>query len=45
MLGFTALPAGHFAFLAVATGAYLLLVEAAKRSLLGGSSLQKRGHA
>ena len=45
MLGFTALPAGYFAFLAVATGAYLLLVEAAKRSLLGGSSLQKRGHA
>ena len=35
MLGFTALPAGYFAFLAAATGSYLLLVEAAKRRLLG----------
>jgi Mg2+-importing ATPase len=34
MLGFTRLPASFFAFLAVATGAYLLLVEAAKRRLL-----------
>jgi len=34
MLGFTRLPAGFFTFLAVATGAYLLLVEAAKRRLL-----------
>jgi Mg2+-importing ATPase len=34
MLAFTPLPAGYFAFLAVATGAYLLLVEAAKRRLL-----------
>jgi P-type Mg2+ transporter len=34
MLGFTALPARYFAFLAVATGAYLLLVEAAKQRLL-----------
>jgi len=34
VLGFTRLPAGYFAFLAVATGAYLLLVEAAKRVLL-----------
>jgi Mg2+-importing ATPase len=34
VLGFTPLPARYFAFLAVATGAYLLLVEAAKRSLL-----------
>ena len=33
-LGFTTLPAEYFAFLAVATGAYLLLVEAAKRRLL-----------
>jgi Mg2+-importing ATPase len=38
VLGFTPLPAGYFAFLAVATGAYLLLVEAAKRRLLGGAS-------
>jgi len=36
MLGFTALPAGYFVFLAAATGGYLLLVEAAKRRLLGG---------
>ncbi len=34
VLGFTPLPATYFAFLAVATGAYLLLVEAAKRRLL-----------
>jgi Mg2+-importing ATPase len=34
MLGFTHLPAAYFAFLAVATGAYLLLVEAAKRRLM-----------
>jgi len=34
VLGFTRLPAGYFAFLAVATVAYLLLVEAAKRRLL-----------
>jgi len=34
MLGFTRLPASFFAFVAVATGAYLLLVEAAKRRLL-----------
>jgi Mg2+-importing ATPase len=34
MLGFTLLPAAYFAFLAVATGAYLLLVEVAKRRLL-----------
>ncbi len=34
MLGFTRLPASFFAFLAVATGSYLLLVEAAKRRLL-----------
>jgi Mg2+-importing ATPase len=35
-IGFTRLPAGYFAFLAIATGAYLLLVEAAKRRLLRG---------
>jgi len=34
VLGFTVLPPAYFAFLAAATGAYLLLVEAAKRSLL-----------
>jgi Mg2+-importing ATPase len=34
VLGFTPLPAGYFAFLAIATGAYLLLVEVAKRHLL-----------
>jgi Mg2+-importing ATPase len=34
MLGFTPLPAAYFAFLAIATGAYLLLVEVAKRRLL-----------
>jgi len=33
-LGFTTMPAGYFVFLAVATGAYLLLVEFAKRWLL-----------
>ncbi len=34
MLGFTPMPAAYFAFLAVATVAYLLLVEAAKERLL-----------
>jgi Mg2+-importing ATPase len=34
MLGFTPLPGSYFAFVAFATGAYLLLVEAAKRRLL-----------
>ncbi|HXY12869.1 MAG TPA: magnesium-translocating P-type ATPase [Terriglobales bacterium] len=33
-LGFTAMPAGFFVFLAVATGVYLVLVEFAKRWLL-----------
>src|SRR5271166_921482 len=33
-LGFTPLPASYFAFVAVATATYLLLVEAAKRRLL-----------
>jgi len=35
MLGFTAMPASFFIFLTVATAAYLLLVEAAKRRLFG----------
>jgi P-type Mg2+ transporter len=34
VLGFTPLPAKYFAFVAVATGLYLLVVEAAKRRLL-----------
>jgi len=34
MLGFTPLPLSYFVFVAVATGIYLLLVEAAKRVLL-----------
>ncbi len=34
VLGFSPLPASYFAFLAVATGVYLLVVEAAKRHLL-----------
>jgi len=38
VLGFTPLPAAFFAFLAVATAAYLLLVEAAKRRLLRGAA-------
>jgi P-type Mg2+ transporter len=38
LLGFTALPARYFVFLAVATAAYLLLVEAAKRRLLRGTT-------
>ena len=37
VLGFTPLPAAYFAFLAVATATYLLLVEAAKRHLLRGA--------
>ena len=41
VLGFTALPAGYFAFLAVATATYLLLVEAAKRRLLAGATGKK----
>jgi len=48
MLGFTRLPAGFFIFLVVATGAYLLLVEAAKRRLLGRATQTKDvkgGHA
>jgi Mg2+-importing ATPase len=38
VLGFTPLPAEYFAFVAVATGVYLLLVEAAKRRLLRGAT-------
>jgi Mg2+-importing ATPase len=38
VLGFTPLPAAFFAFLAVATATYLLLVEAAKRRLLRGAA-------
>jgi Mg2+-importing ATPase len=34
VLGFTPLPGAYFAFVSVATGVYLLLVEAAKRRLL-----------
>ncbi|HYA63587.1 MAG TPA: cation transporting ATPase C-terminal domain-containing protein, partial [Candidatus Sulfotelmatobacter sp.] len=34
VLGFTAMPASYFVFLAIATGAYLVLVEFAKRWLL-----------
>jgi Mg2+-importing ATPase len=35
-LGFTPLPAAYFAFVAAATAVYMLLVEIAKRFLLGG---------
>jgi Mg2+-importing ATPase len=38
VLGFTRLPGSYFVFLAIATGAYLLLVEAAKRRLLPGAT-------
>ena len=34
-LGFTPLPLGYFLFLIVATGTYLLLVQAAKRRVMG----------
>jgi hypothetical protein len=37
MLGFTPLPLSYFAFVAVATAVYLLLVQAAKRVLLSGA--------
>ncbi len=40
VLGFTPLPGAYFAFVAVATGGYLLLVEAAKRLLLRGATQQ-----
>ena len=42
MLGFTPLPGSYFAFVAVATGAYLLLVEAAKRRLLHDTTQKMR---
>ena len=42
ILGFTPLPPRYFAFLAVATGTYLLLVEAAKRRLLHKPSSDPR---
>ena len=38
MLGFTPLPVAYFVFVAVATAAYLLLVEVAKRRLLRGTT-------
>jgi len=38
VLGFTAMPASYFVFLAIATGAYLVLVEFAKRWLLRRSA-------
>jgi Mg2+-importing ATPase len=41
MLGFTPLPAAYFAFLIVATGTYLLLVEFAKRRLLNRTTQAK----
>jgi Mg2+-importing ATPase len=40
-LGFAPLPAKYFAFVAVATAAYLFLVEAAKRRLLRGAPQKK----
>jgi Mg2+-importing ATPase len=43
VLGFTPLPAKYFAFVAIATGAYLLLVEIAKRRLLRGVAQQNAG--
>ena len=42
LLGLTPLPAKYFAFVAVATGVYLLLVEVAKRRLFRGA-IQKNG--
>jgi Mg2+-importing ATPase len=41
MLGFTPLPAAYFAFLVIATGTYLLLVEFAKRRLLSRTTQTK----
>jgi Mg2+-importing ATPase len=46
VLGFTPLPAAYFAFLAVATAAYLLLVEVAKRRLMRWTAAKNaRKHA
>jgi len=41
VLGFTPLPGAYFAFVAVTTGAYLLLVEAGKQILLRWSAAKK----
>jgi Mg2+-importing ATPase len=41
VLGFTPMPAAYFAFVALATAAYLVLVEAAKRRLLRGVDQNK----
>src|SRR5262249_36266442 len=41
VLGFTPMPAAYFAFVALATLAYLVLVEAAKRRLLRGADQNK----
>ena len=41
MLGFTPLPAAYFAFLVIATGTYLLVVEFAKRRLLSRTDRTK----
>jgi len=38
VLGFTPLPLSYFVFVAVATGVYLLMVEAAKRVILHGAT-------
>jgi Mg2+-importing ATPase len=43
VLGFTPLPGSYFAFVFVATGAYLSLVEAAKRRLLRGVATKNGG--
>ena len=43
VLGFTPLPLGYFAFLVLATGVYLLLVEVAKRRLLAGA-IRRHAH-
>jgi Mg2+-importing ATPase len=40
VLGFTPLPAKYFAFVAIATAVYLLLVEIAKRRLLRGATAE-----
>ena len=44
-LGFTPLPASYFAFVAIATAVYLLLVEAAKRRLLHSGDQQGKARA
>ncbi len=42
VLGFTRLPATYFGFVAVATGVYLLLVEAAKQRLFRAATAKKK---